>query len=130
MRHAEAFLAARCCDLPTATGDDLEEFMAHLLTRRSAHTAATRYKVLRILYKCGALRAIDYRRGRLLGWTFGLRRLPRRSHACPGRYSGWCRIACRCCATPEPMGREMDMGGRSEDAAGVPTEGARRCATR
>ena len=51
VRQAEAFLAARGRDLATATRDDLEEFMAALLARRSAHTAATRDKVLRILYK-------------------------------------------------------------------------------
>jgi hypothetical protein len=35
------------------------------------------------------------------------------------------------CRPPCQLGRrEMDMGGMSEDAAGVRTEGARRCGTR
>jgi site-specific recombinase XerD len=34
-----------------ASKADIEDFLADLLTRRSASTAATRYKVLRILYR-------------------------------------------------------------------------------
>ena len=37
--------------LRDATRADLEEFLADLLARRSAATAATRYKVLRVLYR-------------------------------------------------------------------------------
>jgi site-specific recombinase XerD len=49
-RQAEAFLRRRGVRLEDATRADLEDFMADLLARRSAATAATRYKVLRILY--------------------------------------------------------------------------------
>jgi hypothetical protein len=37
--------------LEDATRADLEDFMADLLARRSAATAATRYKALRVLYR-------------------------------------------------------------------------------
>jgi integrase/recombinase XerC len=50
IRQAEAFLRRRGVRLEDATRADLEDFMADLLARRSAATAATRYKVLRILY--------------------------------------------------------------------------------
>jgi integrase/recombinase XerC len=49
-RQAEAFLRERGIRLEDATRADLEDFMADLLARRSAATAATRYKVLHILY--------------------------------------------------------------------------------
>jgi hypothetical protein len=50
-RQAEAFLAARGRDLRSATRADLEDFLADLLARRSASTAATRHKGLRILHR-------------------------------------------------------------------------------
>ncbi len=50
IRQAVAFLATRGKTLPNADRGDLEAFMADLLTRRSASTAATRYKALRVLY--------------------------------------------------------------------------------
>jgi site-specific recombinase XerD len=50
IRQAEAFLASRGKILQTANRADLETFMADLLSRRSASTAATRYKGLRVLY--------------------------------------------------------------------------------
>jgi integrase/recombinase XerC len=50
-RLAEAFLEGRGKRLEEATQADLEDFLADILRRRSANTAATRYKVLRILYR-------------------------------------------------------------------------------
>ena len=50
-RQAEAFLAARGTGLTAAGRADLEAFLGGLLERRAAATAATRYKVLRILYR-------------------------------------------------------------------------------
>jgi len=50
-RLAEAFLEGRGKRLEDATQADLEDFLAGILRRRSANTAATRYKVLRILYR-------------------------------------------------------------------------------
>src|SRR6266508_1495860 len=50
-RLAEAFLKGRGKRLEEATQADLEDFLADILRRRSASTAATRYKVLRILYR-------------------------------------------------------------------------------
>src|SRR6266496_5373512 len=50
-RLAEAFLGGRGKRLEEATQADLEDFLADILRRRSASTAATRYKVLRILYR-------------------------------------------------------------------------------
>ncbi|HEX5879182.1 MAG TPA: phage integrase N-terminal SAM-like domain-containing protein [Actinomycetota bacterium] len=49
VRQAEAFLAARGTRLEEASRADLEAFLGDLL-RRAPATAATRYKVLRILY--------------------------------------------------------------------------------
>jgi site-specific recombinase XerD len=37
--------------LEEATQADLEDFFGDILRRRNAHTAATRYKVLRVLYR-------------------------------------------------------------------------------
>jgi site-specific recombinase XerD len=51
LHQAEVFLRGRGRRLKDATKVDLEDFLADLLTRRSASTAATRYKVLRILYR-------------------------------------------------------------------------------
>ncbi len=51
LHRAEAFLRPRGVRLRDATRADLEEFLADLLARRSAATAATRYKVLRVLYR-------------------------------------------------------------------------------
>jgi site-specific recombinase XerD len=51
LHQVEAFLHPRGVRLPNATRADLEEFFADLLARRSAATAATRYKVLRVLYR-------------------------------------------------------------------------------
>src|SRR5512132_3967031 len=50
-RQAERFLATRGRTLTDARRADLEAFLADLLARRSASTAATRHKVLRILYR-------------------------------------------------------------------------------
>jgi integrase/recombinase XerC len=50
-RLAEAFLEGRGKRLEEATQADLEDFLGEILRRRSASTAATRYKVLRILYR-------------------------------------------------------------------------------
>jgi site-specific recombinase XerD len=51
LHQVEAFLRPRGVRLRDATRADLEEFLADLLARRSAATAATRYKVLRVLYR-------------------------------------------------------------------------------
>ena len=51
LRQAEAFLAARGLCLVDAGRGDLEAFLGDLLTYRAASTAATYYKVLRILYR-------------------------------------------------------------------------------
>jgi site-specific recombinase XerD len=51
LRQAEAFLAARGLCLVDAGRGDLEGFLGDLLTYRAASTAATYYKVLRILYR-------------------------------------------------------------------------------
>ena len=51
LHQAEVFLRSRGRRLEEATKVDLEDFLADLLARRSASTAATRYKVLRILYR-------------------------------------------------------------------------------
>jgi site-specific recombinase XerD len=50
VQQAETFLAARGKRLEEATRADLEAFLGDLLRRRAPSTAATRYKVLRILY--------------------------------------------------------------------------------
>jgi site-specific recombinase XerD len=50
IRQAEAFLASRGKTLQNADRADVEAFLADLLSRRSASTAATRYKGLRVLY--------------------------------------------------------------------------------
>src|SRR5215213_8455503 len=50
-RQAERFLTTRGRTLTDARRADLEAFLADLLARRSASTAATRHKVLRILYR-------------------------------------------------------------------------------
>jgi hypothetical protein len=51
VRQAEAFLAGRGKRLEEASRADLEAFLSDLLRRRAPATAATRYKVLRILYR-------------------------------------------------------------------------------
>jgi site-specific recombinase XerD len=51
VQQAEAFLAARGKRLEEASRADLEAFLGDLLRRRAPATAATRYKVLRILYR-------------------------------------------------------------------------------
>jgi integrase/recombinase XerC len=50
LRQADAFLRACGTTLEGATRADLEAFLAELLTRRSASTAATYYKSLKLLY--------------------------------------------------------------------------------
>jgi site-specific recombinase XerD len=50
-RVAESFLKGRGKQLEEATQADLEDFLADILRHRSANTAATRYKVLRVLYR-------------------------------------------------------------------------------
>jgi site-specific recombinase XerD len=50
-RQAEAFLGTRGTSLAGASRADLEAFLGDLLARRSASTAATYHKVLRILYR-------------------------------------------------------------------------------
>jgi integrase/recombinase XerC len=51
LHQAEVFLQSRGRRLEDATKADLEDFLADLLARRSASTAASRYKALRILYR-------------------------------------------------------------------------------
>ena len=51
VRQAETYLAAHGRTLVDARRADLEAFLGELLGRRAAGTAATRYKVLRILYR-------------------------------------------------------------------------------
>jgi site-specific recombinase XerD len=51
LRQADAFLDARGSRLEDARRSDLEEFIAEVLSRRAAATAATHYKVLRVFYK-------------------------------------------------------------------------------
>ena len=51
VRQAETYLAAHGRTLVDARRGDLEAFLGDLLARRTAGTAATRYKVLRILYR-------------------------------------------------------------------------------
>ena len=51
LHQVEVFLGPRGVRLRDATRADLEDFLADLLARRSAATAATRYKVLRVLYR-------------------------------------------------------------------------------
>jgi hypothetical protein len=50
VRQADTFLRDRGTSLEAATTADLEAFMADLLARRMASTAATYHKVLKILY--------------------------------------------------------------------------------
>jgi integrase/recombinase XerC len=50
-RRVEVFLDCRGKRLEEATQADLEDFLADILRRRSANTAATRYKVMRVLYR-------------------------------------------------------------------------------
>jgi site-specific recombinase XerD len=50
-RLALAFLEGRGKRLEEATQADLEDLLGDILRRRSANTAATRYKVLRVLYR-------------------------------------------------------------------------------
>ncbi|HZD68282.1 MAG TPA: tyrosine-type recombinase/integrase, partial [Actinomycetes bacterium] len=50
LRQADAFLGARGTTIEAATRADLEAFMGDLLARRAASTAATYYKVLKLLY--------------------------------------------------------------------------------
>jgi site-specific recombinase XerC len=50
LRQADAFLRAHGTTPQAATRADLEAFLADLLTRRSASTAATYYKPLKLLY--------------------------------------------------------------------------------
>jgi site-specific recombinase XerD len=50
LRQAETFLRADGTTLEAATRAELEAFMADLLARRTASTAATYYKVLKVLY--------------------------------------------------------------------------------
>jgi integrase/recombinase XerC len=47
----EVFLEGRGKRLEEATQADLEDFLGDILRRRSANTAATRYKVMRVLYR-------------------------------------------------------------------------------
>jgi site-specific recombinase XerD len=51
LRRAEAFLAVRGTTLAEARRADLEAYLGDLLTRRAAATAATYYKVLKLLYQ-------------------------------------------------------------------------------
>jgi site-specific recombinase XerD len=50
LHQADAFLRAHGTTLEAATRTDLEAFLADLLTRRTASTAATYYKPLKLLY--------------------------------------------------------------------------------
>jgi site-specific recombinase XerD len=53
-RLAQAFLEGRGKRLEQATQADLEDFLGDILRRRSANTAATRYKVPRAVPLAGA----------------------------------------------------------------------------
>jgi site-specific recombinase XerD len=50
-QRVEVFLEGRGKRLEEATQADLEDFLGDILRRRSANTAATRYKVMRVLYR-------------------------------------------------------------------------------
>jgi site-specific recombinase XerD len=50
LRQADAFLRARGTTIQAATRADLEAFLADVLARRTASTAATYYKPLKLLY--------------------------------------------------------------------------------
>ncbi len=50
LRQAEAFLRARGTTIEAASRADVEAFMGDLLSRRAPSTAATYYKVLKLLY--------------------------------------------------------------------------------
>jgi len=50
LRQADAFLRAHGTTIEAATRADLEAFLAELLARRAPSTAATYYKVLKLLY--------------------------------------------------------------------------------
>ena len=50
LRQADDFLRAHGTTLQAATRAELEAFIAGLLTRRAASTAATYYKPLKLLY--------------------------------------------------------------------------------
>jgi integrase/recombinase XerC len=50
-RRVEVFLEGRGKRLEEATQADLEDSLGDILRRRSANTAATRYKVMRVLYR-------------------------------------------------------------------------------
>jgi site-specific recombinase XerD len=50
-RRVEVFLEGRGKRLEEATQADLEDFLGDILRHRSANTAATRYKVMRVLYR-------------------------------------------------------------------------------
>jgi site-specific recombinase XerD len=50
LRQADAFLRTQGTTLEAATRADLEAFLADVLTRRTASTAATYYKPLKLLY--------------------------------------------------------------------------------
>jgi site-specific recombinase XerD len=50
LRQADAFLRTRGTTLEAATRADLEAFLADVLSRRTASTAATYYKPLKLLY--------------------------------------------------------------------------------
>ena len=50
VRQADTFLRGRGTSIEAATRADLEAFKGDLLARRTASTAATYYKVLKILY--------------------------------------------------------------------------------
>jgi hypothetical protein len=50
VRQADVFLRGRGTTIEAATPADLEAFMGDLLARRAPATAATYYKVLKILY--------------------------------------------------------------------------------
>jgi hypothetical protein len=50
-RRVEVFLEGRGKRLEEATQADLKDFLGDILRHRSANTAATRYKVMRVLYR-------------------------------------------------------------------------------
>src|SRR6266496_698254 len=50
LRQADVFLRARGTTIEAATRADMEALMGDLLTRRAPSTAATYYKVLKLLY--------------------------------------------------------------------------------
>ena len=92
-RLAESFLEGRGKQLEEATRADLEDFLGDILRRRSANTAATRYKVLRVLYRW-------LEEEEELSNPMTPTRLNSRPSSAPGPRGRWCCRNARCEARP------------------------------